>query len=119
MASAEPWWDEIACAAHAERATHRQIALELRTLVDVAEVLAGTLARVTLGRPPSLAGVTATLLADRGPSDGALRARPSSPPRFRGRGPTRELETRIELVDADDRLVGDVQFVWTARSAEE
>lgn len=119
MASAEPWWDEVTCAARAERATHRGTADGLRALVEVAEVLAGTLARVTLSRPPSLASVSATLLADRGPSDGTLAARPASPPRFRGCGLTRELETRIELVDADDGLVGDVQFVWTALSAEE
>jgi hypothetical protein len=27
---------------------------------------------------------------------------------------TRELHTIIEIVDSDDRLVGDVRFVWTA-----
>jgi len=83
-------------------------------LVEVAHVLAGTLARMTLGAAPALSTVMATLIADTPLSSRYLKARPASPPTVHGEGPTRELVTRIELVDGDDRLVGEVQFVWRA-----
>lgn len=35
-------------------------------------------------------------------------------PALIGEPPTRELDTRIEIVDEEDRLVGDVRFVWAA-----
>ena len=105
-------WEEIADAARAERDARRHLGTDVRTLVEVAEVLAGTLARVTLGAAPSLATVTATLIADNPLGYRFLKARPASPPRVHGDGPTRELVTQIELVDGDDRLIGDVQFVW-------
>jgi len=108
------WWEEVADAARVERAARRDLATDVRTLVDVAQVLAGTVARVTLGAAPALATVTATLIADNPLGDRFLKARPASPPTVHGDGPTRELVTRIELVDGDDRLVGDVQFVWRA-----
>jgi len=106
------WWEEVADAARAERAARRDLATDVRTLVEVAQVLAGTVARVTLGAAPALATVTATLIADNPLGSRFLKARPASPPTVHGDGPTRELVTRIELVDGDDRLVGDVQFVW-------
>jgi len=106
------WWEEVADAARAERAAKRDLATDVRTLVEVAQVLAGTVARVTLGAEPALATVTATLIADNPLGSRFLKARPASPPTTHGDGPTRELVTRIELVDGDDRLVGDVQFVW-------
>ena len=112
MALERRWWEEIADAARAERAARRHVATDLRTLVEVAEVLAGTLARVTLGAAPTLATVTATLIADNPLCYRFVKARPASPPTVHGDGPTRELVTGIELVDGDDRLVGDVQFVW-------
>jgi hypothetical protein len=114
VASGDAWWEDIVCAARAERASGGRLGKELQTLVEVAEVLAGTLARITLGRSPALTTVTATLVANRSRSDRAVTARPASPPIFRGDGPTRELDTRIELVDAHDRLVADVHFVWAA-----
>jgi len=106
------WWEEVADAALAERAARRHLATDVRTLVEVARVVAGTVARVTLGAAPALATVTATMIADNALGDRFLQARPASPATVHGDGPTRELVTRIELVDGDDRLVGDVQFVW-------
>ena len=112
------WWEEVADAARAERAAKRDLATDVRTLVEVAQVLAGTVARVTLGAEPALATVTATLIADNPLGSRFLKARPASPPTVHGDGPTRELVTRIELVDGDDRLVGDVQFVWRVDDPE-
>ena len=112
MALERRWWEDVADAALAERAVRRHLGTDVGTLVDVAEVLAGTVARVTLGAAPALATVTATLIADNPLGHRFLKARPASPPTVHGDGPTRELVTRIELVDGDDRLVGDVQFVW-------
>jgi hypothetical protein len=106
------WWEEVADAARAERVARRHLATDVRTLVEAAQVLAGTLARVTLGAAPALVTVTATLIADSPLGYRVLKARPASPPTVHGDGPTRELVTRIELVDSDDRFVGDVQFVW-------
>ena len=105
-------WEDVVDAARAERAARRHLATDVGTLVEVAQVLAGTVARVTLGAAPALATVTATLIADNPLGTRFLKARPASPPTVHGEGPTRELVTRIELVDGDDRLVGDVQFVW-------
>jgi hypothetical protein len=116
VATEESWWQEIASAARAERAEGSRVGKDLQTLVEVAEVLAGTLARTTLGRLPELATVTATLIANRAPGEGMLSARLAMAPTFRGEGPTRELDTTVEVVDSRDRLVGDVHFAWTARS---
>jgi hypothetical protein len=112
------WWEEVADAVRAERDATRHAATDVRTLVEVAQVLAGTVARVTLGAAPVLATVTATLIADNPLDDRFLKARPVSDPTVHGDGPTRELVTRIELVDGDDRLVGDVQFVWRVDDPE-
>ena len=116
MAIEEPWWQEIASAARGERADGSRVGEDLQTLVEVAEVLAGTLARTTVGRPPELATVTATLIPASARGEGVLSARPAMAPAFRGEGPTRELDTRVEIVDSNDRLVGDVHFAWTAGS---
>ena len=108
------WWEEVADAARAEGTSRRHLATDVQTLVEVAQVLAGTVARVTLGATPALTTVTATLIADNPPGCRLLKARAASLPTVHGDGPTRELVTRIELVDDDDRLIGDVQFVWRA-----
>jgi len=114
MSPDEPWWQEIAAAARAERAAGSRVAEDLRTVVEVAEVLAGSLARTMLGGRPELATVTATIMPNRWRRSGMLSARPTAAPTFRGEGPARELDTGVEIVDADDRLVGDVRFVWVA-----
>jgi hypothetical protein len=114
----EPWWEEVVSAAGAERADAGRSGEELQVLAEVAEILAGTLARITLGGSPTLTTVTATLHASGARRDGALTARPAGAPTFRGEGPTRELEIRIELLDVGDGLVGDVHFAWAAAGVD-
>jgi hypothetical protein len=86
MSPDELWWQEIAAAARAERAAGSRVAEDLRTLVEVAEVLAGTPARTMLGRTPELANVTATIMPNRSQRSGFLSARPTVAPTFPWRG---------------------------------
>jgi len=105
---------EIIAAARAERAAGSRVGNDLKRLVEVAETLAGTIARVLFGGPPVLATVTGTVIPGRVNAAGVLSARPAVSPCFHGEMATRELHTMIEIVDGDDRLVGCVRFVWTA-----
>src|SRR5271163_931253 len=109
--------DEVIAAAVAEAGRPSGIGSALVELVQLAEVLARTLARVTLARRPELSSVLATLEAETIDQHGMLTARAVAPPTFKGYGPTLELETWIAIVDPNDRVVGDVCFFWAA-SAE-
>ena len=105
---------EIIAAARAERAAGSRVGNDLQRLVEVAETLAGTIARGLFDGPPVLGSVTGTVIPGRVNAAGLLSAREAVSPRFHGEMATRELHTIIEIVDSDDRLVGDVRFVWTA-----
>jgi hypothetical protein len=114
LGSADDSWSENPIAAAvAEARRPSGVGGELGGLVEFAEVLARTLARATLGLPPKLSSVLATLEADQ-IDHRVLTARAVTPPKFKGYGLTRELETWIAIVDAGDRVVGDVCFYWTA-----
>ena len=108
--------DELIAAAVAEARRPSDIGGALVGLVELAEVLARTLARVTLVRRPELSSVLATLEAETLDRHGTLTARVVAPPTFKGYGPTLELETWIAIVDSSDRVVGDVCFFWAASS---
>jgi hypothetical protein len=83
--------DEVIAAAVAEARSPSDIGSALVELVRLAEVLARTLARVTLARRPELSSVLATLEAEAIDQHGMLTARAVAPPTFKGYGPTLEL----------------------------
>jgi hypothetical protein len=114
MSPPERWLQELIAAARAQKVADSTIGDDLQTVVEVAEVLARMLAITVLDGPPMLATVRATLNSDRSSLPGLLSARPAMAPALIGEPPTRELDTRIEIVDEEDRLVGDVRFVWIA-----
>jgi len=105
---------EIIAAARAEHAAGSRVGNDLQRLVEIAERLAGTIARARFNSPPVLTTVTGTVIPGRVNATDLLSARPAVSPRFHGEMATRELHTTIEIVDSDDRLVGYVRFVWTA-----
>jgi hypothetical protein len=110
------WSDDAIAAVTAEAIRPSDIGSALGELVQLAEVLARTLARVTLVHRPELRSVFATLEAEPIDQHGILTARVVAPPTFKGYGPTLELETWIAIVDSSDRVVGDVCFFWAASS---
>jgi len=110
------WSDDVIAAAVAEARRPSDIGSALGELVQLAEVLARTLARVTLVHHPELGSVRARLEAEPIDRHGILRARVVAPPTLTGYGPTLELETWIVIVDSSDRVVGDVCFFWAASS---
>jgi hypothetical protein len=110
------WSDDVIAAALVEARRPSDIGSALGELVQLAEVLARTLARVTLVHRPELSSVLATLEAEPIDQHGILTARVVAPPRFKGYGPTLELETWIAIVDSSDRVVGDICFFWAASS---
>jgi len=114
MSPEERWLQEIVAAAHAQSSEDSSVGEDLQTIVEVAEVLAKMLALTMFRDRPVLRTVTATLNPDRSHMGGLLSARPAMAPAFIGELATRELDTRIEVLDGEDRLVGDVRFVWTA-----
>jgi hypothetical protein len=106
---------EIIAAARAESAAGSRVGDDLQKLVEIAETLAGTIARALIDGPPVLTAVTGTIITPgRVNAADALSARPAEFPRFHGEMATRELHAMIEVVDGDDRLVGYVRFVWAA-----
>jgi hypothetical protein len=110
------WSDDVIAAALVEARRPSDIGSALGELVQLAEVLAHTLARVTLLHRPDLSSVLATLEAEPIDPHCILTARVVAPPTFRGYGPTLELETWIAIVDSSDRVIGDVCFFWAASS---
>ena len=106
--------NELIAAAVAEARRPSDIGGALVELVKLAEVLARTIARVTLARRPELSSLLAILEAETIDQRGILTARAVAPPTFKGHGPTLELETWIAIVDSSDRVVGDVCFFWAA-----
>jgi hypothetical protein len=65
---------EIIAAARAERAAGSRVGNDLQRLVEVAETLAGTIARGLFGGPPVLATVTGTVIPGRVNAAGVLSA---------------------------------------------
>jgi hypothetical protein len=114
MSPEERWLHEILAVAHAQSGEDGGVGEDLQALVEVAEVLARMLALTMFRDRPVLTTVTATLNHDRPNVGGLLSARPAMAPAFIGELATRELDTRIEVLDGEDRLVGDVRFVWVA-----
>jgi len=85
-------------------------------LISTAETLASVLARVELADEPRLLSVTAVPLADVASVKDMLRALPASTPRLVDTDDRRELHMTVEVRDGVDNWLGDVQFVWCARS---
>lgn len=83
-------------------------------LISTAEALASVLARLELADEPRLLSVTATPLVDVASVRAMLRALPASTPRFVDTDDRRELHMTVEVRDAEDNWLGDVQFVWSA-----
>ena len=75
---------EIVAAARAERDAGSRVGNDLQTLVEVAETLAGTIARTLFNSPPVLTTVTGTVIPGRVNAAGLLSAREAVSPRVHG-----------------------------------
>jgi hypothetical protein len=88
-------------------------------LISTAEPLASVLARLELADEPRLLSILATPLADVARVKDMLRAIPSNTPRFVDTDGRRELHMTIEVRDGQDNWLGDVRFVWGARTGNQ
>jgi hypothetical protein len=88
-------------------------------LISTAEPLASVLARLELADEPRLLSILATPLADVARVKDMLRAIPSNTPRLVDTDDRRELHMTIEVRDGQDNWLGDVRFVWGARTGNQ